>query len=317
MTTRPSALGTLPAVYGKAVGVHMPSGFLAIEAALRIVGVRRGDSVVVPRTSCWKIPGAVCRIGAQPALCEVDSCFVACPASMAETASRAGACAIIAIHQYGFPLDTCAIRRALPAGVAIIEDAAQAWGIDPRCHSIGAHSEVVVTSFGPGKPLTFGSGGAAFFDSHEACRLFDLTMHRQPGLAEAPIPYKSPPPSEEAISTGLIEAASRLKARRKFVTSLTRLLDRGSRCKLCWSGSVDGPSWHRAPVIGEHQDSIEALALELERLHIPFQRPFEHEHWEIPHLGCTEDAHTQLRPQPPHLLVQPGVATKRALSDQI
>jgi dTDP-4-amino-4,6-dideoxygalactose transaminase len=67
----------------------------------------------------------------------------------------------VVAHLYGYPIDLREISRlAADAGAVLIEDAAQAAGATLNGFAVGTSGDLVALSFGRGKGLTGGSGGA-------------------------------------------------------------------------------------------------------------------------------------------------------------
>jgi dTDP-4-amino-4,6-dideoxygalactose transaminase len=104
------------------------------------------------------------------------------------TACTPRTAAVIAVHLYGQPVDMDAIRAvAGPAGIAVIEDAAQAHGAAWRGARAGSLGHVGCFSFYPGKNLgAFGDAGCVVTDDAElAQRIRCLANHGRPhGAAE-------------------------------------------------------------------------------------------------------------------------------------
>jgi dTDP-4-amino-4,6-dideoxygalactose transaminase len=74
---------------------------------------------------------------------------------------RRGADALVITHLYGYPADFHGVRGiGAEFGVPIVEDAAQAAGGKLRGVRLGALGDVSILSFGRGKGLAAGSGGA-------------------------------------------------------------------------------------------------------------------------------------------------------------
>jgi perosamine synthetase len=80
------------------------------------------------------------------------------PISLGE-AIAAGAAAVVVVHLFGYPVDVDAVREVAGSAV-IVEDAAQAAGGRLRGRSLGALGDLAVLSFGRGKGMSAGGGGA-------------------------------------------------------------------------------------------------------------------------------------------------------------
>lgn len=143
-----------------AVGVG--SGLAAIELALRAVGVRYGDEVLVPANTFIATWMAVSNIGAVPVPVPTSRIDYNLVPELVGPLISDKTRAILPVHLYGFPAKLEAIQRtAAQHGLAVVEDAAQAHGARYQGQRIGAHSDAVAWSFYPGKNLGgIGDGGA-------------------------------------------------------------------------------------------------------------------------------------------------------------
>ena len=80
----------------------------------------------------------------------------------------------IGTHQYGIVQDFEIIKKKYP-NIKIIEDVAQAWNIKHNNEKIGKYSDIVVSSLGKTKPLSYGQAGIVmsnnqlhdYFDFHD------------------------------------------------------------------------------------------------------------------------------------------------------
>ena len=136
------------------------SGTSALIAALRAVGVRPGDEVIVPALTFVATANAVLNCGARPILVDVlpDSWNLD-PLAAAEAIGK-NTRAIIAVHLFGLaaPMSEL-IALAEKANVALVEDACEAIGSTYGSRFVGGLSDVGVFGFYPNKLLTTGEGG--------------------------------------------------------------------------------------------------------------------------------------------------------------
>ncbi|EYF03272.1 DegT/DnrJ/EryC1/StrS family aminotransferase [Chondromyces apiculatus] len=142
-----------------AVGVS--SGTDALIVALSAHGIGPGDEVICPAFTFAATALAVARVGARPVFADIDAAsFLLDPASVsAVTTARTRA--IVAVHLFGrcAPMDALHALAA-PRGIAVIEDAAQAFGADLGGTRAGALGTVGCFSLFPTKNLGgFGDGG--------------------------------------------------------------------------------------------------------------------------------------------------------------
>ena len=169
----------------RASGVALlDSGTAALVAALRLA-VPRGGTVLLPGYGCIDISAAVERADLRARLYDLD------PATLGpdlESLRRevAAVDAVVVAHLYGYPADVAAVREiARDAGVPVIEDAAQLAG-GATCG--GAAGDLVVLSFGRGKGVTGGGGGALLTDA-EPWR--SLVTAAESGLGRSPGGWRS------------------------------------------------------------------------------------------------------------------------------
>lgn len=142
--------------------VGVASGTAALELSLAGLGIGRGDEVIVPASTFVATATAVVAVGATPVFVDVDPSTLLMTAAGVEAALTARTAAIIPVHLYGQPVDMDAINQvASAAGLAVIEDAAQAHGARWEGKAVGTFGHVGCFSFYPGKNLgAFGDAGA-------------------------------------------------------------------------------------------------------------------------------------------------------------
>ncbi len=145
---------------GVAHVIGVANGTDALEIAMKAVGVEAGDHVLMTANAGGYAATAACLAGAVPVFCDVraDALIDASSAAAAVTPRTR---AVVATHLYGQMCDVAALRRALPQGLAIIEDCAQAHGARLEGVATGALGDVAAFSFYPTKNLAaIGDGGA-------------------------------------------------------------------------------------------------------------------------------------------------------------
>jgi dTDP-4-amino-4,6-dideoxygalactose transaminase len=147
---------------GAAHCVGVGNGLDAIVLALRALGVREGDEVIVPSNTYIATWLAASHNGATPVPVEPDAnTFNIDPASI-EAAITPRTRAIVPVHLYGQPVDLDPILDiARRHGLKVVEDGAQAHGARYKGRRLGGHGDAVAWSFYPGKNLgALGDGGA-------------------------------------------------------------------------------------------------------------------------------------------------------------
>lgn len=150
--------------HGVRYGVTIANATLGLFAAMRAVGVKRGDEVIMPPCTFVATATAALLAGARPVFADVDpETLLIDPRSVAARLSDKTA-AIIPVHLAGGVADVDAIRAVVPAGMPIVEDAAQAIGASLRGRPAGSLGDVAVFSFQSSKTMTAGEGGAVVTD---------------------------------------------------------------------------------------------------------------------------------------------------------
>jgi len=154
------------------------AGTSALYLALTGLGIGPGDEVIVPGFTFVATISAVVYARARPVLAEVDDTFDLDPAD-AEARITPRTRAIVAVHMLGNPARLDELRAVADRhGVALIEDAAQAFGATYRGRWVGAHGRAGIFSFNEYKTITCGDGGMLITDD-EALYRRAFAMHDQ------------------------------------------------------------------------------------------------------------------------------------------
>lgn len=142
-----------------AIGVA--SGTDALDLALRALGVGPEDEVITPAYSFFAIAEAIERVGATPVLVDIDAATFNIDPGAVAAAITARTRAVVPVHLYGLPAPVAAIREAIGGrAIAIVEDAAQAFGAEADGVKVGALGDAAAFSFYPTKNLgACGDGG--------------------------------------------------------------------------------------------------------------------------------------------------------------
>ncbi|MDB6093183.1 MAG: aminotransferase DegT [Verrucomicrobia bacterium] len=162
--------------------VTVSSCTAAMSLCLRALGIGAGDEVICPSMTWCSTANAAMYQGARPVFCDIDpATFCATPAAIvAQVTPRTKA--VMVVHFGGFAVDVDELRRALPAHIAIVEDAAHALGsCYPNGRPVGSSGNLVCFSFYANKNVSTGEGGAiAVFDPQIADHLRSLRQHALP-----------------------------------------------------------------------------------------------------------------------------------------
>ena len=148
--------------YGARDVLLVGGGTTALQLA--IAGVRalaaRGP-VAVPAYCCYDVASAVEGADAKALLYDLDAHSLTPEPCSLHAALEREPSALVAVHLYGYPVDAeCLVRLCRDAGAVLIEDAAQGSGASLRGRPLGSFGSLSVLSFGRGKGVTAGAGGA-------------------------------------------------------------------------------------------------------------------------------------------------------------
>jgi dTDP-4-amino-4,6-dideoxygalactose transaminase len=142
--------------------VAVANGTDSLHLVLRALRIGRGDEVILPANTFIATAEAVVLAGAVPHFVDVDEATLLIDPAQVAAALNPRTAAVIAVHLYGQMADMPALRAITArAGVALLEDAAQAHGAFCDADRAGSMGVAGSFSFYPGKNLgAFGDGGA-------------------------------------------------------------------------------------------------------------------------------------------------------------
>lgn len=154
----------------------------ALFLSLLSLGVGPGDEVICPSLTWCSTANAAVYLGARPVFCDVDPRTLSLTPGTVLPHVVPRTRAVVAVHMGGRAAPIDALREALPAHVAIVEDAAHAIGTRYASGApVGSSGNLTCFSFYANKNLSTGEGGAiALGDGTIAERLRSLRQH---GLA--------------------------------------------------------------------------------------------------------------------------------------
>jgi len=163
-----------------AIGVG--SGSDALRLVLVALGIGPGDEVVTSAFSFVASATAILHVGARPVFADVDPATLALDPDRAAAAITGRTRALLPVHLYGLPAAMGPLRAvAEPHGLALLEDAAQAFGATLGGRAAGGLGTAAAFSFYPTKNLgACGDAGLVTTrDPDLAARLRRLRNHGQ------------------------------------------------------------------------------------------------------------------------------------------
>jgi perosamine synthetase len=145
------------------------SGTTALQLALRLAVAERAGPVALPGYCCYDIATAADAAGVEFVLYDLDPATLGPDWPSLQRALDRGSRVIVAVHLYGVPVDLSAMEAmAVGTGAVVIEDAAQAAGARLGNRPAGSLGRYAVLSFGRGKGMTGGRGGALLANTSDA-----------------------------------------------------------------------------------------------------------------------------------------------------
>jgi dTDP-4-amino-4,6-dideoxygalactose transaminase len=140
--------------------IALANGTLALDVALRALGIGPGDDVIVtPRTFIASVSSVV-GVGARPVFADVDLDSGNLTAATIEAALTPATRAFLPVHLGGWPCDMTAIMALARANdCMVIEDCAQAHGARHAGRSVGSFGDVNAWSFCQDKIMSTGGEG--------------------------------------------------------------------------------------------------------------------------------------------------------------
>ncbi|MFI5327557.1 MAG: DegT/DnrJ/EryC1/StrS family aminotransferase [Candidatus Rokuibacteriota bacterium] len=165
---------------GSKHAVLTSSATAALWMALKALGVKADDEVLVPSHTAFPTVEAICFAGAVPVFVDIDDSSYTVNLTDAAAKVSPRTVGFVPVHLYGHPADLDGIRRlCAERSLWLLEDCAQAHGAAWRGRKVGTFGRAGVFSFYPSKNLTvMGDGGLLITDDDDvAARCRRLRDH--------------------------------------------------------------------------------------------------------------------------------------------
>lgn len=148
--------------------VAVTSGTVALEFALRALGIGPGDEVITTSRSFIASASCIVAVGARPVFADVDPDAQNITVESIRKAVTPRTRAIIAVHLAGWPCDMNSILQLTrELGLYCVEDCAQAKGAIYRGRYVGTFGDVGCFSFCQDKHITTGGEGGMVVTNSE------------------------------------------------------------------------------------------------------------------------------------------------------
>ena len=149
----------------EAIGVNhavaLSSGTSAIDLLINQLKIGKGDLCILPTFTIISTVSQLLRIGAKVKLIDADPSTWSIDSRKAAESIDVNTKLVLPVHIYGLPVDMDPIlEKSQQFGAKVIEDSAEALGVEYKGRKCGALAHASVFSFYANKIVTGGEGGA-------------------------------------------------------------------------------------------------------------------------------------------------------------
>ncbi len=150
--------------------------YLLLKALKRKDGGKR-DEVLIPGYTCYSVAASIAKAGLKIRVYDLDPATLQPDFDSLRNSINDKTLAIIFQHLLGIPTPVDEFKEiAQKTGVLLIEDAAQALGGSIDNHRLGTIGDFSIFSFGRGKPLPIGNGGALIGKDEDVLSELELKL---------------------------------------------------------------------------------------------------------------------------------------------
>ena len=258
--------------FNKKYGVITYSGTLAIEVALSNLGFVKGDKVLVLSEVCYSIVNTILKLELIPVIVTSKNRLYLTDEDIDNVLEKQDIKCILLVHQYGI-LNKINLEKYRTKGIKIIEDVAQSWDIGSDNYKIGEHCDIVVTSFGKTKPLSYGIGGGVFFNDKSIFKFIDYCDNESRENENILLSYAYPLCKKinydnlKNVADGIVFEQRMNSERYK------KLFSKSSIVK--YIKSNDNNVWHRFPIWVDDERIYHCIINKLSCTELEYQLPHE------------------------------------------
>lgn len=166
---------------GRRFGVAVCNGSVALDLAVEALQLQKGDEVIMPTFTIISCAAALVHKGIKPVLVDADPNTWNMDVTKIEDKITPNTKALMVVHLYGLPVDMDTVLEiAGKYHLFVIEDSAEAHGLEYRGKRCGSFGTISTMSFYPNKHITTGEGGMVVMDDEqlrERCDSFRNLCH--------------------------------------------------------------------------------------------------------------------------------------------
>ena len=161
-------------IINKKYATTVSNGTAALEIALKALGIKKNDEVIIPNFTIISNALAVIKLNATPVLVDCNHFNWNMNIEQIKKKITKKTKVIIATHIYNYPLEMDKIIRICKKkNIKIIEDAAEVIGLKYNNKMCGSFGDISTFSFYANKHITTGEGGMILtndFKIYEKCK---------------------------------------------------------------------------------------------------------------------------------------------------
>ncbi len=250
--------------------IAVNTGTAALHAAILAIGVNAGDSIILPSFTFVATAEAVVLAGGRPIFADIDPETYNIAPEAVEKCIAKGTKAVLPVDLYGLSADMKPIKEiAEKNSFAIVEDAAQAHGLNYEGKPPGAFADAACWSLYASKNITTGEGGVVTCNNDKVAEVTRMVRtHGEKAKYASEMLGCNYRMSEIQAAIGIVQL-ERLPGfvakRRANAQQLTEILSKSQR--LCLPSEPEGGkhSWYLYTVrlykgeMGERDKIIEEL----------------------------------------------------------
>ncbi len=150
---------------GRKHAISVSSGTAALDVAVKAIGIKKDDEIIVPSFTIISCVLQIIRAGAIPVLIDSDPITWNMDVTKIESKITSKTKAIMVVHIYGLPVDMEPILSICKKyNLKLVEDSAEMIGQTYMNKPCGSFGDISTYSFYSNKHVTTGEGGMLFTD---------------------------------------------------------------------------------------------------------------------------------------------------------
>ena len=147
-------------------GITTTSGTTALHLACATIGLKKDDQVLVSSSTNMACPFSIDYCGAIPIPIDIEKDTWQMDVTKIEQRINDKTKAIMVVHLFGHPVDMDVVLKiAKKHNLKIIEDCAEAHGVEYKGRKVGSIGDIAAFSFFANKTITCGEGGMVVTNS--------------------------------------------------------------------------------------------------------------------------------------------------------